>query len=90
MKRILLATLVAGTLLFGSAATASADVSTNPTTNDMYGYCTANHLANFNGIHHGLGWLRAGNEGSVAVFAGNRAAAVCVSSQGSFPPISNN
>ena len=90
MKRIILVTVVGGALLFGSAMAASADVSTNPTTNDAFGYCVANHLANFNGSHHGVGWLRAHNQGTVAETAGNRAPGVCVSSQGAYPTISNN
>jgi hypothetical protein len=43
--------------LFGAGA-ASADVSNNGTTNDAYGYGIANHIANFNGDHNGIGWVR--------------------------------
>jgi len=90
MKRIILGTVVTGAVLLGAAATASADVSTNPTTSDHYGYCIANHLANFNQTHEGLRSLRDGNKGLVAETAGNRAPAGCVSTQGSYPPISNH
>ena len=72
-----------------SATAASADVSNNGTTNDQWGYCIANHLANFNGDHNGIGWLRAGNKGTVADSASNPPA-VCTTTQGDYAPISNN
>ena len=90
MKRIILGTLVGGALLLGSVTAASADVSTNPTTNDAYGYCMTNHLKNFNAYEHGVGHLRARTRGTVAELAGNRAPDICFSSQGAFPPISNS
>ena len=90
-------------LILGLAATAAVAVAapglalpptsapTGPT-NDAYGYCIANHIANFNGDHHGIGHLRSEMTGAqVAANAGNRAPAYpCVDTQGSFDPISNN
>jgi hypothetical protein len=72
-------------------AAASADVSTNGTTNDAYGYCIANHIANFNGDHAGIGWLRSEMSGTtISANAGNRAPDnPCVTTQGSYAPISN-
>jgi hypothetical protein len=90
-------------LILGLAATAAVAVaapglasaggpSDNPTTNDAYGYCIANHIANFNGDNHGIGHLRSAMTGQViSGSAGNRAPAdPCVDTQGTFAPISNN
>ena len=74
------------------AGPASADVSTNGTTNDAYGYCQANHIANFNGDHQGIGWIRSTQTGTeVRNSAGKRAPAQhCIDTQGQYAPISNN
>jgi hypothetical protein len=45
------------------AGAASADVSTNGTDSDAYGYGIANHIANANGDHTGIGWLRSEQTG---------------------------
>ena len=72
-------------------AVASADVSTNGTTNDAYGYCQANHIANFNGDSNGIGHIRSTQSGKdISASAGNRAPAQhCIDTQGTFAPISN-
>ena len=86
--------IIAGAALVALAvpAVASADVSTNGTTNDGYGYCQANHIANFNGDFNGIGHLRSQMTGKeISGSAGNRAPAqYCVDTQGSYAPISNN
>ena len=85
--------IVAGALVaLVVPSSALADASTNPTTNDAYGYCQANHIANFNGDHNGIGWIRSGMSGKeISGSAGNRAPAQhCVDTQGDFAPISNN
>ena len=70
---------------------ASADVSTNGTTNDAYGYCQANHIANFNGDFNGIGHIRSAQTGKeISGAAGNRAPAQhCIDTQGAFAPISS-
>ena len=70
---------------------AMADVSTNATTNDAYGYCIANHIANFNGDNNGIGHLRSEQSGkTISASAGNRAPAQpCIDTQGDFASISN-
>ena len=90
MKKFILAGMAVAMLAV--PAVASADVSTNDTTNDAYGYCQANHIANFNGDHNGIGWIRSGQTGkAISGSAGNRAPAqYCVDTQGSYAPISNN
>ena len=82
---------VAG-LVAATAGPASADASTNGTPRDAYGYCIANHIANFNGDHEGIGWLRSEMTGQeISAGTGNRAPAdLCVTTQGKFAPISNN
>ena len=73
MKRIITTALVAAAVL-ATPAIASADVSTNGTTNDAYGYCIANHIANFNGDNNGIGHLRSEQSGAnISANAGNRA-----------------
>ena len=43
---------------------ALADVSTNGTTNSAaHGYSNANHIADFNGDHNGIGWIRSTQSG---------------------------
>lgn len=85
-KFILIGTAIAALAV---PAAASADVSTNGTTNDAYGYCIANHIANFNGDDNGIGHLRSQMSGKeISANTGNRAPSVCVSSQGQFAPIS--
>jgi hypothetical protein len=78
--------------LFGAGA-ASADVSTNGTDNDAYGYGIANHIANFNGDHDGIGWIRSEQTGAeISSVAGtNRVGDLngVRSSQGNYAPISN-
>ena len=70
---------------------AMADVSNNETTNDAYGWCQANHIANFNGDDNGIGHIRSTMTGKqISADAGNRAPALCVDLQGQFAPISNN
>ena len=55
-----------------------------------YGYCIANHLANFNGGHHGVGWVRSTESGKVtSSLTGNRAPEYCVTTQGDYAPVSN-
>ena len=81
--------------LLGSA-TAFADVSTNGTVSDEHGYGIANHIANFNGDHNGIGHLRSQMTGTeVSAGGGHRGPAVVVDSQGDnslgdYAPISNN
>jgi hypothetical protein len=85
--------IIAGTAVLALAvpAVASADVSTNDTTNDAYGWCQANHIANFNGDFNGIGHIRSTQDGkSISSAAGNRAPSLCVDLQGQFAPISNN
>jgi hypothetical protein len=73
------------------AGAAHADVSDNGTTNDGYGYCIANHLANFNGDNHGVGHVRSTETGAqTSAQAGNKAPDYCVTTQGDYAPISNN
>ena len=69
-----------------------ADVSTNGTLNDAYGYCQANHIANFNLDDNGIGHIRSTMTGKqISADAGKRAPAEhCVATQGDFAPISNN
>ena len=96
MKKFILG-LVAATAVAVPVATAlpgmasAADVSRNGTTNDAYGYCQANHIANFNGDFDGIGHIRSTQTGAdIAREAGNRAPTQhCVDTQGSFAPISN-
>src|SRR3954468_17575931 len=92
---------IAGSVLAGSlgvagivgAGMASADVSTNDTTNDAYGYGIANHIANFNGDHDGIGWIRSTQTGAeIGSVSGVKKIADTngvVSSQGLYAPISN-
>ena len=85
--------IVAGAIAALAVPSAAlADVSTNGTTSDAYGYCQANHIANFNGDHNGIGWIRSEMTGAaISKAAGNRAPAEhCVAGQGSHAPISNN
>ena len=89
MKRILVSAAAAGMAVFGLAAPAQADVSTNPTERDAWGYCVANHLANFNGDANGIGWARSVSKGSIADTASNPPA-ICTTTQGDYGPISNN
>jgi hypothetical protein len=77
--------------LFG-AGMASADVSTNGTDNDAWGYGVANHIANFNGDHNGIGWSRSESKGDISEIAGVKKVGNfnnVVSSQGDYAPISN-
>ena len=76
----------------GSWPCPPADVSNNGTTNDAYGYCIANHIANFNQGFNGIGHLRSAMTGQeISASAGNRAPAQdCVDTQGHYAPISNN
>lgn len=89
MKRILVTMAAAGVAVAGLAAPAQADVSTNETDNDAWGYCVANHLANFNGTNHGIGWTRSEDKGGIADVASNPPE-ICYSTQGMYAPISNN
>jgi len=92
MKKLILGLVAASAVAVAAPGLASADVSDNGTTNDAYGYCQANHIANFNGDFNGIGHIRSGQTGSeIAADAGNRAPSdPCVTSQGSYAPISNN
>ena len=88
MKRIITTALVAAAVL-ATPAIASADVSTNGTTNDAYGYCIANHIANFNTGFNGVGHVRSAETGKqTAAQSGNRAPSICVTTQGDYAPIS--
>ena len=71
---------------------AAADVSTNKTTRDAHGYGVANHIANFNGDHDGIGWIRSEQTGSeISGAAGVRTPTdITVDTQGEYAPISNN
>ena len=65
--------IVAGALVaLAIPSAALADVSTNGTTNDGYGYCIANHLANFNGDFQGVGHVRSTQTGKVTVRPGGQ------------------
>ena len=90
MRKLIIAVAALAALVVPTAA--MADVSTNGTVNDAYGYCQANHIANFNGDHNGIGWIRSGQTGAqISDAAGNRAPVQhCVDTQGNFAPISNN
>ena len=55
MKKLILGLVAATAVAAAAPGLASADVSNNGTTNDAYGYCVANHIANFNGGHNGIG-----------------------------------
>ena len=55
MKKLILGLVAATAVAAAAPGLASADVSNNGTTNDAYGYCHANHIANFNGDHNGIG-----------------------------------
>lgn len=91
MRKVAKLAVVASVMTFPllSSGTAFADVSTNGTTSDAYGYCIANHIANFNGTQNGIGWARSVSKGSISAEASNPPAA-CVSTQGNYPQISNN
>lgn len=68
---------------------AMADVSNNGTTSDAYGYCVANYN-HANGDLNGIGSVRSGQTGKeVSADAGKRAPALCVYTQGWYPPISS-
>ena len=90
MRKIFIVAAAVAALAVPTAA--MADVSTNGTTNDAYGYCQANHIANFNGDHNGIGYLRSAMSGEqISASAGNRAPVNhCVDTQGDYAPISNN
>ena len=94
MKKFILgaaaATAVAVSLAAGTGI-ASADVSTNKSAKDAYGYCVANYIANFN-TGTGIGHLRSEMTGQeISSATGNRAPSYpCVDTQGQFAPISNN
>ena len=92
MKRTLVMLAAGAVATIGLAAPAGADVSNNKTTKDAYGYCQANHIANFNGDFNGIGHIRSTMTGQdISGAAGNRAPAEhCVDTQGRFAPISNN
>ena len=86
---LLAATAVAAPLALGATA-AHADVSTNGTTKDAHGYCNANHIANFNGDHNGIGWIRSEQTGKQIAQQNKNLPDFCVTSQGQYAPISNN
>jgi hypothetical protein len=89
MRKLILSGMAIAMLAIPAAA--SADVSTNDTTNDAYGWCQANHIANFNGDFNGIGHIRSTQSGkAISGSAGNRAPSLCVDQQGWFAPISNN
>ena len=92
MKKFIVGITAAAAVAVAVPGLASADVSTNGTVNDAYGYCQANHIANFNEDHNGIGWIRSTMTGKeISGAAGNRAPAQhCVDTQGHFAPISNN
>ena len=89
-KFIIVGTTLAALVV--TPAVASADVSTNGTTNDAYGYCIANHIANFNGDHNGIGYLRSQISGKeISGGTGNRApSSLCVDTHRKSTPISPN
>jgi hypothetical protein len=97
MKKLILG-LAAGAAVAAAAVAgagmASADVSTNGTVNDANGYGVANHIANFNGDHDGIGWIRSAQTGDqISAQSGTKKVADLNgvrSSQGKFDPISNN
>ena len=90
MKKLILGLAVA-TAVVAIPGMANADVSNNGTTNDAWGYCIANHIANFNGDHNGVGWIRSTELGKVNGDAGrNTSHAECTATQGNYAPISNN
>jgi hypothetical protein len=91
MKKLILGLAATAAVAVAAPGLARADVSTNDTANDAYGYCIANHIANFNQGFNGIGHLRSQLSGqAISGSAGNRAPAVCTASQGDFAPISNN
>ena len=58
MKKLILGLVAAAAVAVAAPGLASADNSDNATTNDAYGYCITNHIANFNGDYNGIGHLR--------------------------------
>ena len=90
MRKLIITVAALAALAVPTAA--FADVSNNGTTSDAYGYCQANHIANFNGDNTGVGHLRSTMSGKeISSAAGNRAPAQhCVDTQGRFAPISSN
>jgi len=90
MRKILLGFAVLAAVAGFTAGSAGADVSTNGTTSDAYGYCIANHIANFNGANKGIGHLRSTQGGAaISAEASNPPAYPCVDTQGLYAPISN-
>jgi hypothetical protein len=84
--------------LIGAGA-ASADVSTNGTDHDAYGYGIANHIANFNDGFNGIGHLRSAQSGAeISSVAGTKKVGDLNgvrstqgdNGPGSYPKISNN
>jgi hypothetical protein len=94
MKKIILGLVAASVVVIAGPGLASADVSTNGTTDDSHGYATANHLHNFNREHNGIGWARSTETGQeVASIGGHRGAELhpdWITTQGDYDPISNN
>ena len=97
MKKLIITGMAVAMLAIPAAA--SADVTSNSTTNDAQGYCIANHLHNgwsetqpFNGDHNGIGHLRSAQTGkAISDSAGKRVPAnPCTDAQGVWGPISNN
>jgi hypothetical protein len=80
----------AALVAYAVPAVASADVSTNRTSNDAMGYCNANHIANFNGDFNGIGHLRSQMTGKQISEQNLNLPSFCVDSQGDYAPISNN
>jgi hypothetical protein len=89
MRKLIITVAALAALAVPTAA--MADVSTNDTTNDAYGWCQANHIANFNTGFNGIGHLRSAMTGKeISGVAGTRAPSLCADLQGAFAPISNN
>ena len=77
MRKFIITAVSALAITGAVASTASADVSTNGTTNDAQGYCIANHIAYFcNGNFNWIGHLRSQMTGKqIAAQSGNNAPA---------------
>ncbi len=62
MKKLILGLAATAAVAVAAPGLASRRRQHQRTTNDAYGYCIANHIANFNGDHHGIGHLRSGHD----------------------------
>jgi len=88
MRKFIIAGATLAALIV-TPAVASADVSTNGTTNDAAGWCNANHIANFNGGFNGIGHIRSTMGGKAISQQMTNLPSLCADDQGKYAPISN-